>query len=407
MIPHRYQARCQWRGSTAAGYESYDRAHLGTVPPSLSEIELSADPAFRGEAGRCNPEQLVVLAAASCQLLSFLAVAARARIDVRGYDDDAEGVMPEDATPVRLTAIRLRPVITVGPGPSRERLAHLVEVAHRECYIANSLTCEITVEPSFRVLDYAFGDNDIAQRRLTLLAEVFDPSSRSFLAEHAPRPARVALDLGCGPGATTQLVAEATGAERTIGLDSSASFVAVARAGRARAGIEFAEHDVTRVPFPAGAAAADVIFARFLLAHLPGLTGALSAWLAQLNPRGVLVVEEIETIETSNQDFRDYLALAGRLVAARGATLGPGAILAGLAASASARVLASRVREVSVPADRAAELFALNLSVFRSDPVIDEQTHTLDHLATRLAELRQADTDEHVTWRLRQLAVAP
>ena len=62
------------RGSTAAGYESYDRAHLGAVPPSLSEIELSADPVFRGDPQRCNPEQLLVLAAASCQLLSFLAV---------------------------------------------------------------------------------------------------------------------------------------------------------------------------------------------------------------------------------------------------------------------------------------------------------------------------------------------
>jgi organic hydroperoxide reductase OsmC/OhrA len=93
-----------------------------------------------------------VLAASSCQLLSFLAVAARSRVDVRSYDDEAEGVMPEDTKPLRLTAIRLRPRITVGPEPSQERLAHLVQVAHRECYIANSVTCEITVEPTFRVL---------------------------------------------------------------------------------------------------------------------------------------------------------------------------------------------------------------------------------------------------------------
>jgi organic hydroperoxide reductase OsmC/OhrA len=80
-------------------------------------------------------------------------VAARARIDVRGYDDEAEGVMPEDDKPVRLTEIRLRPTITVGSGPTPERLAHLVEVAHRQCYIANSLTCEVTVEPTFQMLD--------------------------------------------------------------------------------------------------------------------------------------------------------------------------------------------------------------------------------------------------------------
>jgi organic hydroperoxide reductase OsmC/OhrA len=95
-----------------------------------------------------NPEQLVVLAAASCQLLSFLAVAARARIDVRRYEDEGEGTMPEDDLPTRLTSILLRPTIWVAPGPSAERVAHLVEVAHRECYVANSLRTAIRVEPT-------------------------------------------------------------------------------------------------------------------------------------------------------------------------------------------------------------------------------------------------------------------
>lgn len=106
---------------------------------------------------------------------------------------------------------------------------HLVQVSHRECYIANNLTCGVTVEPRFRVLDYAFGDNEIARRRLMLLAEVFNPSSRPLLVEHVPPRAHLVLDLGCGPGATTRLVAEVTGADRTVGLDSSSSFLAAAR----------------------------------------------------------------------------------------------------------------------------------------------------------------------------------
>ena len=71
---HRYHARCHWQGSTAAGCESYDRAHRGAVPPARGPIDLSADAAFRGGPQRCNPEQLLVLAAASCQLLSLLAM---------------------------------------------------------------------------------------------------------------------------------------------------------------------------------------------------------------------------------------------------------------------------------------------------------------------------------------------
>ncbi|MHB1518091.1 MAG: OsmC family protein [Acidimicrobiales bacterium] len=111
-------------------------------------MELSADPVLGGDPELLNPEQLVLLAAASCQLLSFPAVAARARIDVLGYDDEGVGVMTEDNPPMHLTSILLRPTIRVAPGTSEERVMHLVEVAHQECYIANSLLTEVEVEPT-------------------------------------------------------------------------------------------------------------------------------------------------------------------------------------------------------------------------------------------------------------------
>ena len=147
-LTHRYQVTCSWEGSTGLGYEGYDRPQqAGTVPPT-AEGSLSADPAFRGDPARLNPEQLVVLAAASCQLLSFLAIAARARVDVVAYDDTAEGFMPEDELPVRLTRIELRPSITVASAVPEERVRHLVDLAHRDCYIANSLRTDITVSPT-------------------------------------------------------------------------------------------------------------------------------------------------------------------------------------------------------------------------------------------------------------------
>ena len=116
-------------------------------------LSLSSDPAFRGDPNLLNPEQLLVLAASSCQLLSFLAVAARARIDVLAYDDEGEGVMPEDDPPARITRITLRPRITVARGTDVDRVHHLVEVAHRECFIANSLRTEILVEATVTVAD--------------------------------------------------------------------------------------------------------------------------------------------------------------------------------------------------------------------------------------------------------------
>jgi organic hydroperoxide reductase OsmC/OhrA len=91
-----------------------------------------------------------LLAASSCQLLSFLAVAARARIDVVAYEDDAEALMPPEPRPLRITRITLRPRITLrGDAPGEDRLRRLADLAHRECFIANSLTTEIAVEPTF------------------------------------------------------------------------------------------------------------------------------------------------------------------------------------------------------------------------------------------------------------------
>jgi len=146
---HRFRATCSWVGSTAEGYDAYDRRHDAAAPPSDTALALSGDPAFRGDPRLLNPEQLLVLAAASCQLLSFLAVAASAHLDVVGYTDDAEGVMPADRRPTSITRIVLRPHITVRGDVEDARLEHLCEVAHRECFIANSLRTEVAVEPTF------------------------------------------------------------------------------------------------------------------------------------------------------------------------------------------------------------------------------------------------------------------
>lgn len=147
---HRYAVTCAWHGSTAVGYDEYDRTHsINAADGSAdTQITLSSDPAFRGDPALLNPEELLVMAASSCQLLSFLAVAARARVDVVDYHDTAVGTMPGDQRPMWVTQIVLRPAITVRGDVSEDRIRHLCEVAHSECFIANSVRTEITVEPT-------------------------------------------------------------------------------------------------------------------------------------------------------------------------------------------------------------------------------------------------------------------
>ncbi|MGH8370305.1 MAG: OsmC family protein [Gammaproteobacteria bacterium] len=145
---HRYRATCNWSGSTGAGYEHYARDHSLSAAPAAAIIDASSDPAFHGDPTRLNPEQLLVMAAASCQMLSFLAIAARKRIDVVEYVDQAEGYMPEADQPMRITRIVLRPRIVITGSGDREQIQKMIELAHRQCFIANSLKTDIEIEAS-------------------------------------------------------------------------------------------------------------------------------------------------------------------------------------------------------------------------------------------------------------------
>ena len=81
-------------------------------------------------------------------MLTFLAIAARRRLVVESYEDDALGRMEknEDGR-LAVTQVELRPrVIFSGEKrPSADELAKLHELAHRECFIANSVKTRVTV----------------------------------------------------------------------------------------------------------------------------------------------------------------------------------------------------------------------------------------------------------------------
>jgi organic hydroperoxide reductase OsmC/OhrA len=146
MASHLYRARTHWTGDTGLGWDHYDRAHAASAPPAAHELTLTTGES-NGDPAQLNPEQLVLMAASSCQLLWFLHLASKARVEVIEYEDDAEAEMPVDDPPVRIVRIVLRPRIVVKPGPSEERVEHLVELAHQECYIANSLNSDVVIEP--------------------------------------------------------------------------------------------------------------------------------------------------------------------------------------------------------------------------------------------------------------------
>jgi organic hydroperoxide reductase OsmC/OhrA len=148
---HQYAVHVQWTGNRGEGtrdYRAYERAHRITagVKPA---IEASADPAFRGDAGRWNPEDMLVASASACHMLWYLHLCAGAGIVVTDYRDEAAGTMVEAGDGGHFLEIVLRPKVSLAPGSDLARARALHEQAHARCYIANSVNFPVRCEPTF------------------------------------------------------------------------------------------------------------------------------------------------------------------------------------------------------------------------------------------------------------------
>lgn len=147
---HDYQARVVWDGNLGAGtarYDAYGRAYRVLVAGKV-ELAASADPAFRGDPTRHNPEELFLASVASCHMLFYLALCARSGVQVLAYEDQAAATLRVDGDGGgRFEAITLRPVVTIGSARNPEAPLALHDEAHRRCFLANSCSVPIRVEP--------------------------------------------------------------------------------------------------------------------------------------------------------------------------------------------------------------------------------------------------------------------
>lgn len=150
---HLYPIRMAWTGNTGTGtanYRGYDRTHEYSVP-GKPVIPGSADPAFRGDGTRYNPEELLVMSISSCHMLWYLHLCAEAGVVVTGYTDDAVGTMVEvKETGGHFTEVVLRPAVTLAAGSDAALAASLHEKAHHLCFVANSVNFPVRCEPIFQ-----------------------------------------------------------------------------------------------------------------------------------------------------------------------------------------------------------------------------------------------------------------
>ena len=151
---HRYVVTVSWTGnlgSGTSGYRDYAR-DCEIAAEGKPTVPASADPVFRGDRSRWNPEELLVASLSACHKLSYLHLAAAAGIVVTAYTDRAEGVM--ELTPAgvgRFRSVVLHPAVTVKSGSDIERARALHESAHEMCFIANSVNFQVGCEPEIKM----------------------------------------------------------------------------------------------------------------------------------------------------------------------------------------------------------------------------------------------------------------
>lgn len=153
---HRYSIHTEWTGNQGqgtAGYRAYSRDHIVSAA-GKPDLAGSSDPAFRGDALRWNPEDLLVASLSSCHMLWYLHLCAESKIVVLAYRDDAVGTMVEaDGGGGRFSEAILRPLAMLSAGSDTARATALHEEAHRLCFIANSVNFPVKIEPVVQVAE--------------------------------------------------------------------------------------------------------------------------------------------------------------------------------------------------------------------------------------------------------------
>jgi organic hydroperoxide reductase OsmC/OhrA len=143
-MAHTYPLTLHWTGNTLEG--TYGRNATVTTA-GKHPLAVSSAPEYAGDAARWNPEDLLGSALATCHMLTFLALCAKAKVGILGYEDHAEAVLDTVDKVTRITQVHLNPVIRVPRGTGMAKVVELFEKAHKYCFVANSVTCEAVLNP--------------------------------------------------------------------------------------------------------------------------------------------------------------------------------------------------------------------------------------------------------------------
>lgn len=154
---HNYALTIEWTGNPGGSpgqagpgtthYRSYKRDHVIRIA-GKPDLLGSADPTFRGDPSRHNPEDMLVAALSACHMMSYLHVCVMNGVVVTSYVDDATGSMetfPDGSG--KFNEVTLHPKVIVREASMIEKANALHHKAHELCFIANSVNFAVHCEP--------------------------------------------------------------------------------------------------------------------------------------------------------------------------------------------------------------------------------------------------------------------
>lgn len=153
---HCYKLTVQWTGNTGNGtlnYRAYERSHV-IVSDNKEKIQASADPAFRGDKTKYNPEELLLASLSGCHMLWFLHLCADNGITVIDYIDNPTGIMEETENGGgKFKEVTLNPLVTVNDKTLPDKLDDLHKKANELCFIANSVNFIVKHNPKVKTIE--------------------------------------------------------------------------------------------------------------------------------------------------------------------------------------------------------------------------------------------------------------
>jgi organic hydroperoxide reductase OsmC/OhrA len=144
-----HKVTLKWaRGGAEFSYQKYPRDHTWSFDGGHT-VMATATPAYLGDPTLVDPEEAFVASLSSCHMLTFLAIACKQKFVLDSYEDEAVGHLEKNADgKLAITRVELHPKIKWGDGrePSAEELDKMHHAAHENCFVANSVKTEVTVQ---------------------------------------------------------------------------------------------------------------------------------------------------------------------------------------------------------------------------------------------------------------------